>query len=159
VYVAGESHQVVQARLQQLMDDRQVELQISVDDVVAKAGNAAKALSEVLGQDPEITQRVDGCGVVADVASRCGREVRRDVQCVLRAELKTAFHGPPAIVIASEFVSRPSLMAAQLLQRLVERQEVTADDRRIGLSGCHRPKVPPASLAASAASTRRSCGR
>jgi hypothetical protein len=50
-------------------------------------------------------------------------------------------------------------VASENLDRFVERQQMPADGGEIGMSGCHRPNLPSAMRAASAASIFRRWGR
>ena len=82
-------------------------------------------------------------------------DLRRET---LRAQLETALHYPAFLSIGLQRIDRTPLMLSQSLERLVESQQVTPDDRRIEFAGAHRPKFPSSIRAACAASILRRCG-
>jgi hypothetical protein len=69
--------------------------------------------------------------------------VCRDVQHVLGAQLQTSLDDPALLSIRTQCFERTSLVRSQSLERSVERQQVSPDDRRVELAGAHRPKSPP----------------
>ncbi len=79
------------------MQDLEIDLEIPVYEDVAKPGQAAKSRREVTGKRFDLGQHIDGAGVVWNIAPSSGRNMGRDIQSVLSAELETPFDGPPLV--------------------------------------------------------------
>ncbi len=148
--VPGELDEVVEAGVQQRVNAIEVDAEIAVDEHIAEAGDATEPAGKLGRQDAQLTEDIDGAGVVGGVAPGTGGQMRGDVEGVLRGQLEPTLHGPLGVgVERREWLAG---VAPQPLDGLVEGQQVTADDGVVGLAGPHRPKRPASMRAAWAAS-------
>jgi len=85
--VLSEDLEVVEALIQDLVQDRSVESQVAVHQGAAQAGDSAEGLRKISGEDAQLAENVDGPGVVGGVASGACGEVEYQVERVLAAEL------------------------------------------------------------------------
>jgi hypothetical protein len=74
LHVARELDEVVESRIEQLKNARDVDAEIPVDQDVAKAGDAPEAPRKRRGQDREVAQDVDGGGVIRGIAAGARRQ-------------------------------------------------------------------------------------
>ena len=118
-------------RVEHRVHAREIDVEVPVHEDVAKAGNGAKARSDVGWQGSEPRERVDRGGVVGGVHRRRGGEVRRDVERVLGAELQAALHRPRFVEIAAEAIDRFAGVTRELSDGALEGEEVAPDDRRV----------------------------
>ena len=132
----GERAELCQSRVEHVMQDPEIDLEVAVDEDVAESGHASEALGEVAIEDAELGERIDCGGVVRDITTSAGREVGRDVQRVLGAELKPAFDDPELVPVV-QGSNRFAGVAIELLCRPPEGEKVAADNSRIGRTRSH----------------------
>ena len=126
-------------------------------DDVTEPRDPAKPRHELGRQDAEAYEGVDRGGIIGDIDSRAGRKMGRDIEAVLCTELKTALDDPPLLEVSSQ-LGWASRVAAQRLNRCIEREEMAAYQRGVEHDGTHRPKFPPRIRARVTASILASCG-
>ena len=80
-----EFREVVEALIEQTVDDLQVYVQIAVDDHVAEAGHGAKPHRKLGRKDPEVGELIDGRRVVRNVSSGARGKMCCDVEHILGA--------------------------------------------------------------------------
>ena len=85
--------EVIQPLVERLVQTGQVQLQVAVNQDVTKAGDRAKAVGESRIENAHRHERIDGRGVVSQVVAGACREVGRDVDAILRADLQFALDG------------------------------------------------------------------
>ncbi len=112
-------------------------MKIAMHEDVADRSHFAKLGREVVGQRTDFDQATNGRRVVRRIQSLRRRNVRSDVQGVLRAELKAALDCPATIVIRVELARRCSGVAPEVAQSRAQRRQVAPNDGGIGLSGGH----------------------
>jgi hypothetical protein len=83
----GELHEVFESRVQQLVQSGDVHAEVSVHQHVAEAGDPAEASHEFGGKDAEVAEDVNGARVVGCIPPCARREMSRDVEGVLTAEV------------------------------------------------------------------------
>ena len=78
-----EFREVVEAVIEQVVDNLEIHVQVAVDDHVAEAGHGANPCREHGRKNPEVEKSVDGGRVARNVSSRARGKVRCDVEHVL----------------------------------------------------------------------------
>ena len=91
--------EVVKSRVQDYVHPWKVHAQVSVHEHVPKAGDAPKPEGELSGQDTQLAQNVDGARIVGSVTSPARRQMRRDVERILGAQLETPLHRPALVSV------------------------------------------------------------
>jgi len=156
--VQGKLGEVVESGAQELMHPRDVDAQIAVDQHVAKSGDAPKPARKFRRQHAELAERIHGARIVRGIAPRARRQMSRDVESVLRAELESTFDGPEQVGVGAQARERPAGVAPESLDGFIEGQQMAPDDRGIGLPGGHRPNRAASIRALCAASIFASWG-
>src|SRR5262249_34529495 len=113
--------------VEQAVEQLDVDVQITVDDDVAKAGDNPKLAGEGRRQDSHLAESIDRGGVVGYVVAAARGEVDRHVEGVLGTELESPFHDPELLRIG-ELIHPATLVAAEDLQGGVQGQQVATGD-------------------------------
>jgi len=121
------------------MDAPWIDAEVSVHEDVPEPRDAAEATGEVDRQDSQVSQSVNGTGVVGRVAPGAGSQVSGDVQHVLGAQLQPSLDRPLHVGIGLERRQWPPGMAPEALEGRVEGEQVAADDDDVDAPGGHRP--------------------
>lgn len=137
-----ELDEIVKPGVQDGMNARELDAQVAVNEDVPETRHRAEPTGELEGEDPEVPQHVDGGRVLGCFAPGARRQMGGDVQGVLRAQLQPTLHRPLGITVGRERVQRPARVAAEALDGCVEREQVTSDNRGVGLAWTQRPKRP-----------------
>jgi len=116
----SELGKIVESGVQQLMDARDVDTEITVDQNVTEASDAAKPTRELHRQNSELAENVDGARVVGGITARAGGQMSRDVERVLRTELESSLHSPQRIGIRAQAREGPAGVAAQSLDGFIK---------------------------------------
>ncbi len=156
--VLRELGEVVESGVQQLMNAREVDTEISMDKHVTESGHAAEPTRELCRQNAQLAEHVDGTRVVGGIAARAGGQMSRDVESVLRTELESSLHSPQRIGVGAQARKGPAGVAAQSLDGFIKGEQMTPDNGGVGLPGAHRPNRAASMRARCAASILASCG-
>ena len=92
--MAGERIEFRQLLVQNVRDQIQVHLKITMDQDISKTGNAAESFAEVRRQRASLHKTVDSCAIRVRVLADGGTYVAGDVQGVLRRQLQSTLNSP-----------------------------------------------------------------
>ena len=84
----GKRLEVAQRLPEHPLHDRQVHLEIAVHQNVAEPGDRAQPRRKLRGEYRELREPVDRSRVVRRIEPGRGRDMRRDIESILYAELK-----------------------------------------------------------------------
>ena len=141
--------EVVKVLVEYPSDHIEVDLDVVVHEHVAETCDAPESRAERGRQYARIRETIDRGGVVRGVETGRGREMGRDIDGVLGAELESVFDRPTKVHVRAQHLGRRSGVTTQIRERLSQHREVTPHHRGIGASGTHGTWAAAERLAAS----------
>lgn len=141
--------EVVEVFVKDPSDHIEIDRDVVVHEHVAETCDASKSRAERGRQYAGIRETIDRRGVVRGVETGRGREMGRDIDGVLGAELESVFDRPTKIHVRAQHLGCRSAVATQIRERLTQRREVTLHHRGVGASGTHEPWAAAERFAAS----------
>ena len=84
------------------MQEFDIDIEVSVDDYVAKSGHAAKLRDELARENSEPPELVDRACVVRYVSAQAGGDVNRDVERVLCTQMQASLDHPAFVGVRFE---------------------------------------------------------
>ena len=111
--MACELFEVIQLLGENLGDQVEVDIQVSVHKHVSETSNPSETIPETRRQDIRLDQTVNGRTVCHRVETQRRSEMSGDIEGGLCRELKTMFYSPAAVDIGAEFLRRTSGVPTQ----------------------------------------------
>ena len=109
--------EVAEPFVQKGVQQAEIDLQVTVNQHIAESGDIAEFARETVIENTEPPEFVDGAGIVRDIAAAAGRNVSRNVERVLGAELKASFHDPEQFSVGFELFEGDRAVSGKHLER------------------------------------------
>ena len=135
--MAGERIEFRQLPVQNVFDQIQVHVKITMDQDISKTGNAAESFAEVRRQYASLHKTVDSRAIRGRVLADCGTYVAGDVQGVLSSQLQSTLDGPETVPVGAKHRSGHASMPPEPVDRLAQRDDMPLNDAPIHLTRRH----------------------
>ena len=135
--MAGERIEFCELLVQNARDQIQIHLKITVDQDIAKTGNAAESFTEVRRQYASLYKTVDCCAIRGRVLADSGTYVAGDVQGVLRRQMQSTLDGPETVPVGAKHRSGHASMPPEPVDRLAQRDDMPLNDAPVHLTRRH----------------------
>jgi len=135
--VAGERIEFRQLLVQNVRDQIQIHLKVTMDQDIAKTGNAAESFAEIRRQYANLHKTVDSRAIRGRVLADCGTYVAGDVQGVLSSQLQATLDSPETVPVGAKHRRGHASMPPEPIDRLAQRDDMPLNDPPIDLTRSH----------------------
>ena len=132
--MAGESIEFCELLVQNVRDQIQIHLKITMDQDISKTGNAAESLAEVRRQYASLHKTVDCCAIRGRILAHGGTYVAGDVQGVLRRQMQSTLNGPETVPVGAKHRRGYASVPPEPVDRLPQRDDMPLNDPPIHLT-------------------------